>query len=370
MPGHYYLCLRMTRLRRGDEWANDSSGLCFVFPRTGAGTYICGSVVHPVLPGDVLVLGAANSGSLLSRSGNVEFEFSSFSSHIEHMLPLFAAEEICLLQEVVNRLVSSKRYLASSALAATCNKLIDQVPPQFNLDHRSQLLNIVATVLSAEIKCLGISRPGFGRRDEQVTATLETMSATDISMMRVSDLARRFHCSERHLNRLFHAHFGISVAEIRMNLRLLRAMVMLRNQDAKIIEIAQQCGFKHSGLFNACFKRQFGSSPTKWRQQPKPLVTPIIEREGGQDGCRMRKLGLCPWSNELKGASAAEAAPSPSSSAPRRSGSQKPSEPSRAERNGRQSTRPFVAIRDPVAPRSFTPERPTSLQSYHGLRPE
>jgi hypothetical protein len=30
--------------------------------------------------------------------------------------------------------------------------------------------------------------------------------------------------------------------------------------------VAEQCGFNHLGLFNTCFKRRFGTSPSQWRK--------------------------------------------------------------------------------------------------------
>jgi AraC-like DNA-binding protein len=82
----------------------------------------------------------------------------------------------------------------------------------------------------------------------------------------VGDLAGKFSCSRRHLNRLFHLHFGFSVAALRMEMRLLKAVSLLRNPSLKVISVAQQCGFNHLGLFNTCFKRRFGSSPGQWRK--------------------------------------------------------------------------------------------------------
>ena len=51
-----------------------------------------------------------------------------------------------------------------------------------------------------------------------------------------------------------------------MELRLLKAVTLLRNPTAKIITVAEQCGFNHLGLFNICFKRRFGQSPGQWRK--------------------------------------------------------------------------------------------------------
>ena len=86
----------------------------------------------------------------------------------------------------------------------------------------------------------------------------------------MGELAGKFHCSSRHLNRLFHKHFGFSVAALRMEMRLIKAITLLRNRDAKVIHVAEECGFNHLGLFNSCFKHRFGTSPGRWRDANVP----------------------------------------------------------------------------------------------------
>src|SRR2546430_2401773 len=80
---------------------------------------------------------------------------------------------------------------------------------------------------------------------------------------------KRFRC-RRHLNRLFHQYFGFSVAALRMEMRLLKDVSLLRDPNIKVINVAEQCGFNHLGLFNTCFKRRFGQTPGHWRKTSAP----------------------------------------------------------------------------------------------------
>jgi AraC-like DNA-binding protein len=108
-------------------------------------------------------------------------------------------------------------------------------------------------------------------------------------------LAEKFSCSRRHLNRLFHQHFGISVASLRMEMRLLKAMSLLRDPDAKIINVAEQCGFNHLGLFNTCFKRRFGASPGQWRKSAIEAESKPALKSDDRPACPLHVNGLCPW---------------------------------------------------------------------------
>ena len=218
-----------------------------------------------LLAGDILVLDGAVRGKL-SVADHDEVVFWNFSVCGEHLYPLFASQEICLLQSVLDEFKPVKLYPASSALARECHRLLEDVAPQFNLDHRSQLLRVAAAILSAEFRNVHSHRVGFIRVEEHMMQVFEKLSAWELLNLSVGELADRFGCSRRHLNRLFHHHFGVSVATLRMEMRLSKAVSLLRDPDSKIIRVAEECGFNHLGLFNTCFKRRFGTSPGQWRK--------------------------------------------------------------------------------------------------------
>ena len=63
-----YLTLRLVRLKPPEEWVHKQGGLCFVFPKGGAGKCLCGPLNQRVRPGEVLVLdGAAGGRARASR---------------------------------------------------------------------------------------------------------------------------------------------------------------------------------------------------------------------------------------------------------------------------------------------------------------
>ena len=195
-----------------------------------------------------------------------EFLFWTFSVCFENLLPLFSNNEISLLHDITEGFKASKLFPASNTLAAECHRLLEVVPPQFNLDHRGQLIRIAATLLSVEFKEGQSHRSGYVRTEDHMVQVFEKLSASELINLSVGELAGRFSCSRRHLNRLFHQHFGVSVAALRMEMRMLKAISLLRDAGVKIIDVAEQCGFNHLGLFNTCFKRRFGTSPGQWRK--------------------------------------------------------------------------------------------------------
>lgn len=286
-----YLTLRLVRLKPSEKWVEDGNGLCFVFPTIGTGKWVAATASHRLLPGDVLVLNVGVGGEI-STASKGEIAFRSFSICFEHLFPLFASREISLLQSVTDGFKSPRFYPASNALAVQCQRLLGDLPPQFNLDHRSQLLRVAAAILSEEFKTAQNHRVGFVRAEDHMIQVFEKLSVAELLTLSVGELAGKFGCSRRHLNRLFHQYFGLSVATLRMEMRLLKAISLLRDPDAKIINVAEQCGFNHLGLFNTCFKRRFGVSPGQWRKKSHDKNQPIEEG----DVCPLHWNGLCPWS--------------------------------------------------------------------------
>jgi hypothetical protein len=83
-----------------------------------------------------------------------------------------------------------------------------------------------------------------------------------------------------------------------MEMRLIKAVSLLRDPTIKIINVAEQCGFNHLGLFNTCFSKRFGTSPGRWRKTnaDSPELKPKAESKNhGNNECGLRAKGLCPW---------------------------------------------------------------------------
>jgi AraC-like DNA-binding protein len=293
-----HLSLRLARLKSSEELELKGDSLNFVFARSGTGKFTSAKASHRLSPKDILVFNATAGGKLGVFDGKGEFQFGTFSVCFENLLPLFASNEISLLHNLTESLKATKFYPANTPLAAECQRLLGLVPEQFNLDHRGQLIRIAASILAAEFQAAQSQRAGVSGAEDHMTQVFEKLSASDLINLSVGELAARFSCSRRHLNRLFHQHFGVSVASLRMEMRLLKAVSLLRDAHAKIINVAEECGFNHLGLFNTCFKRRFGTSPGQWRKSAIPVGSTPLRKTGKQPGCPLREVGLCPNHHE------------------------------------------------------------------------
>ena len=285
-----YMTLRPSRLKAAEEMELDGSGLLFIIVKSGGGACLCGPLSHRLGAGDILVVDSASQWKIQVRN-NGELAFWSFIAKFEHLFPLFSGREIFLLQKVAQGFKNGRHYAGSSALAKECLTLIDEIPSQSGLNHRSHLLRIVSAILTAEFKATQPKLDEFVPMRDHVLHVIERLQTNELLNLSVGELAKKFNCSRRHLNRLFHQHFGLSVAALRMEMRLLKAVSLLVDPDAKIIYVAEKCGFNHVGLFNTCFKKRFGSTPSQLRKVIR--VARSQPQAAETSGCPFHAQSLC-----------------------------------------------------------------------------
>lgn len=299
-----YLTLRQARLRPMESWSCKVAGLLFLLPRAGAGCLVRGTDHRALAKGDLVVLSVAADCQVRGEA-NGGIHFWWFSVCLEHLYPLFDGHEISLLAKLAAKCNQHSFHGSHTPLAIECHRLLDEIPPRSTLDHRGQLLRVAASVLNAEFAALGGGREEIGRIEEHILEVFERLTVEQILNLPIEELARKFGCGRRHLNRLFHQFFGISAAALRMEMRLLKAVTLLRDREAKVTRVAEACGFNHLGLFNTCFKRRFGVSPGQWRKQTHGDAAPSPEPLHNGTECPLRVNGLCPWTGRNGGWEAA-----------------------------------------------------------------
>jgi AraC-like DNA-binding protein len=294
-----HLSLQFVRLKSAEEFIPHPDGLTLVLVKNGIGKCTTRATTCRLAPGEILIVNGA-AGIKLGTSDKGEFQFWTFSFNFENLLPLFSGNEISLLHNLADSFKTPRIHPANSPLAAECIQLVIAVPDLVNLNHRGHLIRIAAAVLSVDFNEAQTQRSGFMSAEDHMVQVFQRLSPTEFIGLSVGELAEKFSCSRRHLNRLFHQHFGVSVASLRMEMRLLKAMSLLRDPDAKIINVAEQCGFNHLGLFNTCFKRRFGASPGQWRKAALLARQTSPAKPVTQVACPLHANGLCLWSSKVE----------------------------------------------------------------------
>ena len=83
----------------------------------------------------------------------------------------------------------------------------------------------------------------------------------------VGKLAARLGVSDRHVRRIFEAHFGVSPLQYLQTRRLLTAKQLLADTDLPITQVALISGFASVRRFNAAFLAHYKLNPTQLRRQ-------------------------------------------------------------------------------------------------------
>ncbi|MEC0181546.1 AraC family transcriptional regulator [Paenibacillus peoriae] len=85
------------------------------------------------------------------------------------------------------------------------------------------------------------------------------------SPLKLPDVARQFHISDRYLSRIFAAELGVSYSEFVQNERIQRAAALLKTTDLSIRDISIKTGFKTVHYFTRVFHTVMGSPPRVFR---------------------------------------------------------------------------------------------------------
>lgn len=87
---------------------------------------------------------------------------------------------------------------------------------------------------------------------------IRTNFQTDVS---IEDVALQTGVSERYLRKLFTMHLNISPLDYLNQLRVNKAIELLRNTELSVKEVSFMCGYKSPQYFSKVFKLQMGFSP-------------------------------------------------------------------------------------------------------------
>lgn len=100
---------------------------------------------------------------------------------------------------------------------------------------------------------------------ELVNKARDLIKESYTGLIEAGYIAKQLGVSTNHLIRLFKKHQGTTPGQYINGLRISKAAELIKNTDAKVLEIAYATGFKSLSNFYKCFKQQTGNAPIEYR---------------------------------------------------------------------------------------------------------
>lgn len=85
----------------------------------------------------------------------------------------------------------------------------------------------------------------------------------------IHNMAEQLHISDGHLQLLYKQQFGVSCMDDVIDFRLRKAKDLLAYTEHSIAEIAEQCGYKNTEHFCRQFRKNAGTTPGRFRKEPR-----------------------------------------------------------------------------------------------------
>lgn len=216
---------------------------------SGDVSFLHDSTVYDIRHADVIV----------SHPGDVHYCIYRASGVHEHFCLWFQSDEVgaFLSRRGIRGKIRPSDADAERLLRLTKNLTETERDPFLRAADFTALL----TILDAD----GANRAG--RSEELFSKPEEMLSYIDAHLLTVSggELARAFFVSESTVDRIFRRHVGISVGKLIEIKRLSLAEKLLRS-DLSVTDACYRAGFGDCSRFIACFKKKFGKTPLKYKQ--------------------------------------------------------------------------------------------------------
>lgn len=260
-----HLMINERKLPPGGEWLPQFRGWCFLQVQSGICYWQEPGGAREIPAGSALVLTRAARGGLCASLLS-EVEIAYFCLEPEKLTGLLSWREQQSFQTAATAEKGAARVLAPEHAAAERFKKLCLNYSVSNLPARLQLLQLFVDLFASELE----EEPGEGQEMDgrgRLRRLLNQMAAAEFVELSLADLAPKMCCSPRHLSRLFREEVGASFREKQTELRLVRACEMLAHSNAKVVEVALTSGYPSNSLFSLLFKKRYGVSPGKWRQQ-------------------------------------------------------------------------------------------------------
>lgn len=268
MVSDCHLLLQELHIPPANEWSPPADAWTVARVAEGLGYALKAGQPRELSPGDMIV--TAGGGAVVLRASALSaLKLDYFLVHPEWLNGLLTVTEGHDFARSRWQAGECLLCLRASEPAARKFARLAALPHREDLSVRTALLQLWSQTVAVVLPKPGPSEPDADGRKlrERFRRFLAQLPHAELARQSLASLAAQLNCSERHFSRLFREEYQVSFRAHQTELRLQRARELLASSDAKVASVALQSGYRHIGLFNAMFKRQFGLTPSEWREK-------------------------------------------------------------------------------------------------------
>jgi AraC-like DNA-binding protein len=263
-----HLVVKELALQAGSEVTLVSPGWSFLHVTTGVGYWLHPRGNHELVTGSVLVASDRAQGVIrASQVGELVIHF--FRLQPERLTGLVTLGEQEFLQRAATEDQLAVRLFSHTSPISEKFKGVCEQRNCSTFTLRLQLLGLFIQAFGHELANQKADLDQAMDAKTRLTKMLNETPASELLDVSFGDLVREMCCTPRHLSRIFHQVVGMSFREKQSQLRLVRAQELLATTESKVVDVALESGYQSLSLFNLMFKRRFGTTPAKWRDQTR-----------------------------------------------------------------------------------------------------
>ncbi len=254
--------------KAGDELALDLLLVCAAGNPAGFDDSATLAWLRYVASRGVRIGGVSGGPYILARAGLLDGYRCTI--HWEHRAAFIEAFPKLLVQHGLY-VIDRERLTCAGGTAG-----LDLAIELIAADHGPALATMVGDwYLRTQLRNAGATqrmslRERYNVNNEKILGALVLMEANPEEPLDRALLARQTGVSVRQLERLFANHLGATIGSSYLNIRLARAMTLLKETSLTTMDVAVACGFVSTSHFSRAFKRRYGSPPSSLRRMLGP----------------------------------------------------------------------------------------------------
>ena len=241
----------------------------------GSAEHLVGEERYPIAKGDVFVINQYTEHGYSSTTNfkicNIMFQPETMFAGIGNLREAAGFQALFVLEP---HYLQTNRFCSRLCLNARefddIMQLIEQLMYEYTKRYEGWQTMIHALFLRL---CVRLSRD-WQESDREIhkdigklaaaTAYMEKHFSEDLRMEKLAEIAGY---SVRQFTRLFRAAYAVTPMNYLVNLRMQKAMQLLKNTALSVGEAAWRCGYEDQNYFSRIFRQYAGMTPSEYRSQ-------------------------------------------------------------------------------------------------------